>query len=240
MQTSLSRLALPRIGTLALGRNRKVVKAVFSANAQYLALLTSGIYAGEPTRIELWQVPSTRQVATWDVAASARLVSFSDDGRYLAFEVDEESSTMTSVVEVGTGVILRQARRLSRSSVAWTGTGLYLLVAGPQSNIIRVYDEIADRDVAGITESNAIVQTAISSDGRLVATVSAHGDVQSGASQRAPRPRLGAGPRMGVILYSLATAASWLSRSTTRRLPYSTRKAARFFSASPRMERSSG
>jgi len=95
---------------------------VFSANAQYLAFLTTGIYFGEPTRIELWQVPSTRQVATWDVAASATLVSFSDDGRYLTFEVDEESS-MTSIVEVGTGVILRQARRLSRSSVAWPARG---------------------------------------------------------------------------------------------------------------------
>jgi len=116
MQTSLSRLALPRVGTLDLGRNRKIVKAVFSADAQYLALLTTGIYAGEPTRIELWQVPSTRQVATWDVAASATLVAFSD-GRYLAFDVDAESST-TSVVEVGTGMILRQARRLSRSPVA--------------------------------------------------------------------------------------------------------------------------
>jgi WD40 repeat protein len=49
MQTSLSRLALPRVGTLALGRNRKVVKAVFSADGQYLALLTTGIHAGEPT-----------------------------------------------------------------------------------------------------------------------------------------------------------------------------------------------
>jgi WD40 repeat protein len=181
IQTSLSRLALPRVGTLALGRNRKVVKAVFSADAQYLALLTTGIYAGEPTRIELWQVPSTRQVATWDVAASnlaasTMLVSFSDDSRYLAFEVNEESST-TTVVEVGTGTILRQARRLSRSSVAWAGEGLYLLVAGPQPNIIRVYDEIADRDIAHITENNTIMQTAISSDGRFVVTVSAHAHV---------------------------------------------------------------
>jgi WD40 repeat protein len=175
MQTSLSRLVLPRVGMLALGR-RKVAKAMFSADAQYLALLTTGIYAGEPTRIELWQVPSTRQVATWDVAASATLLSFSADGRYLAFEVDGESST-TSVVEVGTGKILRQASRLSKTSVAWAGAGLYLLVAGPQPNIIHVYDEIADRDVARITEDNAIVQTAISSDGRLVVTVSAHAHV---------------------------------------------------------------
>jgi hypothetical protein len=177
MQTSLSRLPLPRVGPLALARNRKVFRAVFSADAQYLALLTTGIGAGEPHRIELWQVPGARQVATWDVVASAKLVSFSGDGRYLAFEVDEESSTTTSVVEVGTGKILRQARRLSKSSVAWAGDGLYLLVPGPQPNIIRIYDEIADRDVARITENNAIVQTAISSDGRLVATVSGHSDV---------------------------------------------------------------
>jgi WD40 repeat protein len=177
MQTSLSRLPLPRVGPLALGRNRKVFKALFSADAQYLALLTTGIDAGEPHRIELWQLPGARRVATWDVEASAKLVSFSGDGRFLAFEVDEESSTTTSVIEVGTGMILRQARRLSKSSVAWAGEGLYLLVAGPQPNIIRIYDEIADRDVARITENNRIEQTAISSDGRLVVTVSANADV---------------------------------------------------------------
>ena len=63
LQTSLSRLPPPHVSTMALGRRRKIAQATFSPDSRYLAAVTERQFAGEPTRVELWEVAAGRQVA---------------------------------------------------------------------------------------------------------------------------------------------------------------------------------
>jgi WD40 repeat protein len=171
LQTSLGRLPPPHVSTMTVGRQRKIAAPGFSPDARYLAFVSEGQLAGTPTKVELWDVAAGRQVATWEVDEADTALSFSADGRYLAFAGKDNAVT---IVDVETHKPVRQVHAFNRSW-AWADGALHLLAAGPQPNVLRVVDGIADREIATITAPGAIAEVVISADGKLVVATSTDG-----------------------------------------------------------------
>jgi WD40 repeat protein len=173
LQTSLSRLPPPHVSTMAFGRQRKIAQAAFSPDSRYLAAVTEGQFAGEPTRVELWEVAGGRQVAAWETAQPNTTLAFSDDSRHLAFAGDDATVT---IVEIESGKATSHIHALNRSW-AWAGGALLVLAAGDKPNMVRMVDATADRALATITAAADIKQAAMSADGTAVATTSADGEL---------------------------------------------------------------
>jgi WD40 repeat protein len=173
LQTSLTRLPPPHVGAIALGQRRKIAQAVFSPDSRILAAVTEGQFAGEPTKLELWEATGGRQLAAWEAKTRHAVLSFSDDGRHLVFADDDNTAT---IVAVDSRQVVRQMSALS-GSWARAGGALRVLAPGETPNVLRIVDAIADRELATITARAAIMQATMSADGSRVATTTADGQL---------------------------------------------------------------